>query len=149
MKSMLFIYGSTGGNTEMVVENVADALGKKKFKINIQRAELSTVKDMLKYDICILASPTYGHGLLEGYMGKFIKNLSSIDLKGMPCAVIGLGDPKYEAQYHIESATILEKKLIDSGANILLPALKISGSPVIHLKGLIPHWCKQLLKEIK
>jgi len=121
MKSVLFIYGSTGGNTEMVVENVADILRAKKYKVEVKRAELSNAKDLLKCDVCILASPTYGHGLLEMYMGKFVKGMKEIDLKGKPCAVIGLGDPKYEAQYHIESAPVLEKKLTDAGGQILLP----------------------------
>ena len=147
MASVLFIYGSTGGNTEMVVENAAEIL-KKKFKVTIQRAEQSHAKDLLKFDVCILASPTYGHGLLEGYMSKFVKGLKEIDLKGKPCAVIGLGDPKYEAQYHIESAPILEKRLTNAGGKIILPALRISRTPVMHLKGLIPNWANQLLKLI-
>jgi len=148
MKSVLFIYGTTGGNTEMVVESVADILHEKKFKVEIKRAELSSAKDLLKSDVCILASPTYGHGLLEGHMAKFVKGMKDIDLKGKPCAVIGLGDPKYEAQYHIESAPILEKKLTDAGGKLLLPALRVSMTPVMHLKGLIPYWTKQLLASL-
>ena len=81
-------------------------------------------------------------------MRKFIKGLKEIDLKGKPCAVIGLGDPKYEAQYHIESAPILEKILTDRGGKILLPALRISRTPVMHLKGLIPNWTKKLINLI-
>ncbi len=145
MKSILFIYGSTGGNTEMVVEFIASALKKKKFKVVIQRAEKSNPKDLLKYDMCVLASPTYGHGLLEGYMARFIKGLKEIDLKGKSCAVIGLGDPKYEAQYHIESAPILEDALVKIGGKIILSALRVSGTPVMHLKGLIPFWTDKLL----
>ena len=148
MASVLFVYGSTGGNTEMVVENVSELLKAKKHKVVIQRAETSDVKEILKYDVCVLASPTYGHGLLEGHMAKFVKGLKEVDLKGKPCAVIGLGDPKYEAQYHIESAPILEKRLTDAGGKILLPALRISRTPVMHLKGIIPNWANQLLKLI-
>ncbi len=132
----------------MVVESVADFLKAKKFKVQAERAETSKAKDLLKYDVCILASPTYGHGLLEGYMAKFAKGLKEIDLKGKPCAVIGLGDPKYEKQYHIESAPILEKKLTDAGGKILLPALRVSRTPVMHLKGIIPHWTGQLVAQI-
>ena len=142
MTSILFVYGSTGGNTEMVVESVADLLRNK-------RAEMSNAKDILKYDAVVLASPTYGHGLLEAYMAKWSKGLREVDLKGKPCAVIGLGDPKYEMQYHIESAPILEKKLVDAGGKILLPALRISRTPVMHLKGLIPHWTKKLITLLK
>jgi len=138
----------------MTVECVAEILRKhalskaegKKFKVAVQRAELSSAKDILKYDICILASPTYGHGLLEDHMFKFLKGIKDINLKGKPCAVIGLGDPKYEAQYHIESAPILEQKLTSAGGKIVLPALRISRTPVMHLKGLIPMWTNQLIE---
>lgn len=133
----------------MVVEKVAEMLKAKKHKVALQRAEMSNPKDLLKYDVCILASPTYGHGLLEGYMRKFVKGLKEIDLKGKPCAVIGTGDPKYEAQYHIESAATLEKILTDHGGKLLLPALRISRTPVMHLKGLIPNWTKQLITKLK
>ncbi len=149
MKSIIFIYGSTGGNTEMAVEHVAGLLNKKGFKTTCQKAEQSNPKDLFKADICVLASPTYGHGLLEGYMAKFAKGLKEIDLKGKPCAVIGLGDPKYEAQYHIESAPILENVLTKAGGDILLPALRISSTPVMHLKGLIPFWADKLIKLIE
>jgi len=149
MTSIVIVYGSTGGNTEMVAEYVADFLKTKKYKVDVKRAEMSTAKDLLKYDVCILASPTYGHGLLEGHMAKFAKGIKEVNLKGRPCAVIGLGDPKYERQYHIESAPILEKKLTDAGGKVLLPALRISRTPVMHLKGIIPHWTKQLLTLLK
>ncbi|MBN2096337.1 flavodoxin domain-containing protein [Candidatus Peregrinibacteria bacterium] len=149
MTSIVIVYGSTGGNTEMVAEYVADFLKAKKIKADVKRAEQSSAKDLLKYDACILASPTYGHGLLEAHMTKFAKGLKEIDLKGRPCAVIGLGDPKYEMQYHIESAPILEKKLTAAGGKILLPALRISRTPVMHLKGIIPHWTKQLINLLK
>ncbi|MBU1017495.1 flavodoxin domain-containing protein [Patescibacteria group bacterium] len=148
MTSVIIIYGSTGGNTEMVAETVADFLKEKKVRVDVKRAEQSTAKDLLKYDVCILASPTYGHGLLQEHMAKFMKGIKDIDLKGKPCAVIGLGDPKYEMQYHIESAPILEKKLTGAGGKILLPALRISRTPVMHLKGIIPHWTKQLINLI-
>ena len=139
----------------MVVESVADILRTKKFKVDIKRAEMSNAQEILKYDAVILASPSYCHGLLSAHMAKWSKGLSAksgsafggkeIDLKGKPCAVIGLGDPKYEMQYHIESAQILEKKLTDAGGKILLPALRISRTPVMHLKGFIPNWAKKLI----
>lgn len=133
----------------MVVEYIADLLNDKGCKVVSQRAENSNPKDLLKFDICILASPTYGHGSLEGYMAKFVKKLKDVDLKGKACAVIGLGDPKYEAQYHIESASILEDILTKIGGKILLPALRISRTPVMHLKGLIPFWTDKLVELIK
>ena len=133
----------------MVVEYAAEMAKKKGHKVSVKRAEVCSPNEIKKHDICVLASPTYGHGLLEAHMAKFVIRLKKVDLKGKPCAVIGLGDPKYEAQYHIESAPILEKVITDANGKILLPALRVSRTPVMHLKGLIPNWTNQLLKLIK
>lgn len=149
MTSILIIYASTGGSTEMVAETISEMLIQKKHKVILQRAEQSKSGDISKADVLILASPTYGHGVLQEMMEKFLQTLGDVELKGKSCAVIGVGDPKYEPQYHIESATILEKFLTDHGGKLLLPALRISRSPVMHLKGLIPFWGKQLIDVLK
>jgi flavodoxin len=143
MKTILFVYGSVGGNTQMVVEAIAGLLDAKRFKAETRRAELCDPAELLKYDISVLASPTYGHGLLESTMGKFVEKMKGLDLKGRSCAVIGLGDPRYEAQYHLESVPILEKVIADTGGKLIVPSLRISRTPVMHLKGLIAAWVTQ------
>lgn len=148
MASILLVYASTGGNTEMTAEFVAQLLTESGHKVALQRAEKSQSKDLLDFDVVLLASPTYGHGILEEHMTRFVKGFKGIDLKGKPVAVIGLGDPKYESQYHLESAPILEQALEDAGGKILLPALRISRTPVMHLKGLITNWGKQLIAKL-
>ena len=148
MKTILFVYGSVGGNTQMVVESVAGLLDAKRFTAILRRAELCVPEELLKSDICVLASPTYGHGLLESTMGKFVEKMKGLDLKGRSCAVIGLGDPRYEAQYHLESVPVLEKAITDAGGKLIAPSLRISRTPVIHLKGLIAAWAKQLSNQI-
>jgi flavodoxin I len=148
MAKILFIYGTTGGNTEMVVEQVAELLKRQRHKVTLKRVEHSKPADMKRCDVAVLASPTYGHGILQDDMIPFEAALKKMDLKGQKCAVIGLGDPKYDAQYHIESAPILEKAVKEAGGELLLPALRVTRSPVLHLKGLIPMWTKQLLKAL-
>jgi len=149
MTSILFVYGTVGGNTQMAVESVAAFLEKSGRKTIIQRAEHSKPEELLNYDVVVLASPTYGHGLLESSIAKFVEGLAAIKLAGKPCAVMGLGDPKYEAQYHLESASLLEKAITDAGGKLLLTSLKISGTPVRHLKGWIANWAEQLLAALE
>ena len=149
MKSILFVYGSVGGNTQMAVEAVASLLEAKKFKVTLRPAEFCDPSELLKADVCVLASPTYGHGLLEATMSQFVGKMKGMSLKGKLCAVIGLGDPKYEAQYHLESAPLLEKTLTEAGGKLVVPALRISRTPVMHLKGLIPAWTNQLAEALK
>jgi flavodoxin len=132
----------------MTAENIASLLEKKRFRVILKRAELAGVSEIAKADFLLLASPTYGHGQLQEHMSAFLKRMNTLDLKGMPCAAIGLGDPKYEAQYHIESAPVLERFLESHGGKLILPALRISRTPVMHLKGLIPHWTQQLISAL-
>jgi flavodoxin len=149
MKSILFVYASVGGNTQMAVEAVASLLEAKKCKVALRHAEFCDPKELLKFDVCVLASPTYGHGLLETTMSQFVQKMKGISLKGKSCAVIGLGDPKYEAQYHLESAPLLEKAISEAGGKLIVPSLRLSRTPVMHLKGLIPAWANQLAEALR
>ena len=144
MLKILFVYGSVGGNTQMVVETVASFLGKEKFKVEVRRAEECAPADLMKADVCVLASPTYGHGTLESAMARFVGAMKGLRLKEKPCAVISLGDSKYDAQYHLESAPLLEKAIAEAGGKLIVPSLRVSRTPVMHLKGLIAAWSKQL-----
>ncbi|QQR83053.1 flavodoxin family protein [Candidatus Peregrinibacteria bacterium] len=143
--SVHIIYGSTSGNTQMVSETVAMLLEQQKKSVSLTRAEMATEKDLKKADLTILASSTYGHGLLQEYMQAFVDKNEAVDLKKHAFAVIGLGDPKYDAQYHIEAAPILEEWIQKHNGIVVTPALRISGAPVRHLKTLVPLWVKQLL----
>ncbi len=146
MGSLFIIYGSTGGNTEIVVDHAAQFFRAQGQLVTIKRAEQSEPEDLLKADGVILASPTYGHGTLQPDMAIFTEKLKGLRLKHKPCAVIGLGDPKYEPHYHVESANTLEKLIEALGGDLVLPALRISRSPVLFLDNLIPQWTKEFLE---
>lgn len=148
MASVHFFYGTTSGNTELVVDTIARILSSAGHSPKLERIELSQPEALLKGDVAVLASPTYGHGILQDDMAPFVKALHSFELKGHPCAVVGLGDPRYDAQYHIESAPILEEAVKKAGGTLIIPSLRISGTPVRHLDGLIPRWAEQLLSAI-
>lgn len=147
MANVLFIYGSTSGNTEMVVRRVAEEV-EKKHKVDIQRAESADPKAMLKADFCVLASPTYGHGLMQYQMIAFTQKMKELNLSGRRCAVIGLGDDKYDMYYNVESATLLENMLSDMGVQLVHYGLRINKSPIPHLEGEIKEWAQELSKLI-
>lgn len=133
----------------MVVEAVAEQLRAADVTVTIQRAEKSQPEDLRLAEVVILASPTYGHGILERYMEAFVKKLKKMDFAGQEMAVVGVGEPKYELQYHIESANILEQLIQNQNGQLLLPSLRISGTPVRFLDTLIPHWSKMLIEKLK
>lgn len=146
MASVLFLYASTGGNTEMAVDKVACLLKEKGHRVQEKRVETENPEKVAPADITVFAAPTYGHGVLQEDMLRFCEGLKEASLKDRRCAVIGLGDPRYEAQYHLESIPIMEAFIKNAGGTLLLPPLGISGTPVRHLSGLIAHWTNELLK---
>ena len=149
MASVLIIFGSTGGNTELVTDKVTEILSEKGHKVVVQRAEESKISDFKKYKYCILAGSTYGQGLLQGHMKKFMKGFSDSELKGKKCAVIGLGDNKYNTEYIIEAAKILEKLVGKYGGELIMQALRINKTPVTYLNTTIKAWATKLSKAIK
>lgn len=153
MAQVLIIYGSTGGNTEFTVERAADLLEESGHDVVIMRVERYTYADLMdairKADFLVLASPTYGHGQLQEDMIPFVKQLKDEDLTGQPYAVIGLGDPKYDDHYHIESTFILEELLDSCGAKKMHYALRISRSPMLQVNNLIPKWAEKFAEKIE
>lgn len=149
MVSVLIIFGSTGGNTELVCDEVSQILSEKKHKVIMQRAEQSSPADMKKYPYCILASSTYGQGLLQDHMLKFIKSCTPANFKNGKFAIIGLGDNKYNTEYVIESAKTLENTVKKHGGNLITTALRINKTPVPHLDPTVKKWALALSKQIK
>ncbi len=146
MPSVLIIYGSSGGNTELTCEKVKQVLEGKNITVSIRRVERSSVRDLKNAEIIILAAPTYEHGVIQHHFPPFLKDLKKIDLNGKLMAVIGLGDTKYDDHYHIESANILMTAIEQSKGKILCHALRINKSPVDQLETRIKEWAESLAK---
>ena len=140
MAKVNIVHGSGGGNTEIVCERVAELLAEKKHKVTLLRAKSTEPKEALDCDVLLLGSPTYGHGLLESYFEKFLKKLEGEDLEGKKCVAIGLGDPKYDPDYHIEAARVIVRFLREKGAAHVYRPLMISKSPFPYLEDFIPKW---------
>jgi flavodoxin len=141
------VYGSGGGNTELVCNMIAEKLLKDRSPVRLTRAKVSSFDDLeSEADLYILASPTYGHGQLEKYMGKFIAGYKSsdFDMKGKKFAVVGLGDKKYDEDYYIESARILEKFVTENGGELVCESLKIGGCVYNSLEEKVSSFCKSI-----
>jgi len=148
MASVHFIYGSTSGNTQMVVEKVAALLTEAGHKATVQRVELSSTKDLKGQDVFILACSTYGHGVLQEHFAPFAEALKKEKLSGKQFAVIGLGDSLYDAEYNVESAPILESIITECGGELVAHALRLNKSPVHHTER-IERWARDLAKKIE
>lgn len=148
MSHIQIIYGTTGGNTQLVCQKVASDLEHLGHSVNMQRCEMSKPEDLLKGDVLILASPTYGHGFLEPHFQSFMPQIDSLDFAGKKCAVIGLGDPKYDLDYFLESEKKLTAYLESHGGNIVIEPLKIAKSPLPYFDKAIKKWSEKLANEL-
>lgn len=149
MTSLLLIFASCGGNTEIASDKIAEVLTSNGHEVTLQRAECSEPSDFEAFPVVVLACPTYGEGLLEPDMLSFLnKARGHVSLTGKKCAAVGLGDAKYFPYYMAESAVILEDVIREFGGDVVMPALQINKSPVPQLEGSITRWAQQLAELI-
>ena len=97
MVEIQIIFGSNGGNTQLVCEYITDQLIELGHKVHLDRGEHFPASDLTQNDLLILACPTYEHGSLEpNFLKHFWPRIQEIDLQQHACVVIGLGDIKYD-----------------------------------------------------
>lgn len=96
------IYASTSGNTEYVVNRIADFLAEKKadVAVEVQLCDMAQPEDILRGDIVLLASGTWNTGGVEGqlnpHMYAYLKKVAkAVDLQQKPIGMIALGDDRY------------------------------------------------------
>ena len=143
-KKILIIFSTVGGNTELVVDAVANLLAPDIFEITKKRAEISDPQEIKNFDLTILASPTYNQGTLEDNFKTFVKDFVKQDFSNQKFAIIGLGDSKYYPEYLTESASILEDIIKKTGGQMVVPALRIGVNPIKMLDKLVPKWVDKL-----
>jgi flavodoxin len=132
----------------MVVEFISEILLSLGIEIHIKRVQYATQDDIKTSDVCVFASPTYEHGKLQEDFEPFVEKMKNVDLKGKPCAVIGLGDSKYEREYHLESARILEAFVESIHGTLVHRSLRITKTPV-NFFDRIQKWAESFAATIK
>ena len=126
------------------VETLIQELLKRGHEVFLLKAKLTDPKGIGTYDLLILACPTYGHGELEQYFGKFLGQMASEDLSGKSCSVIGLGDAKYDRDYHLESIKIISDFLNKKHAKLIGMPLRISKCPLPLMNGHVDRWAMKI-----
>ncbi len=102
LSSLHFIFASTSGNTEHVVNTLIKYVRTSVPSVQIERqtAELADPKDLLRGDVLILGSGTWNTGGTEGQLNMYMHALlhdraKDFDLRGKPITFISLGDDRY------------------------------------------------------
>lgn len=147
--SVLIVYGTVSGNTELVVQKIATILKQNEVSTKLSRVELTNAKEVVDHQYLILASPTYYHGETEAHFPAFLEALSSLDLTKTSFAVIGLGDKKYYPEYLCDSAKVFEEFLATHQAQTFAPSLRIGTSPIKLLDSTVKNWAQRVVKTIK
>ncbi len=148
MAEIKIVYGTGGGNTEIVCQRVEEVLVAKGHEVSLLKAKVSEPEDIGSFDLLILASPTYGHGQLEKYFGVFLSKLEKVDLKGRLAAIIGLGDPKYDSDYHIESAKVMMDFFKRKEAELVYMPCRVSRCPLKLLDNYVTMWAEKLSEKL-
>ncbi len=145
MKTIQIVYGSNGGNTQLVCQYIAAHLEALGYSVNNDRCEHFPEDKLTGHDLLILACPTYEHGALEpNFLKSFWPRIQAIDLSQQACVVVGLGDIKYDIDYHIESARTLQTYVETHNGHLIHPSLMVSGQVLPLLDKLVKGWCDRL-----
>lgn len=143
------LYTSTSGNTHFTAQIVQTLL--REHHLDVTLCDVATLESFsfVSDDVYVFACGTYGHGVLPAKMQHFLDRIDTVDLKHIPCAVIGLGDRRYDAQYVCESATLLQTWIENRGGALIQPSLRIDGHPIEKTQTNIHTWSQTLTQIIQ
>ena len=130
MTTALIVYGTTTGNTEIVAEQISNALQEKNIKVTLKNVVDAKIEELgNEYDLVLLGSSTWGDDEIEFQedFAPFFEELDNAQLKDRQIAIFGCGDSSYE--HFCGTVDLLEEKIEDLGAKIINEPLRIDGDP--------------------
>jgi MioC protein len=98
VNKITILFGTESGNSEMVAEDLCDALEVRGIKGEVFAMEDYPVDDLSQQEVVVLISSTYGEGELPAGALPFLAALNAVhpDLSATRFAAFGLGDSTYE-----------------------------------------------------
>ncbi len=109
-------YGSTEGNTEMVVEKIQSALGED--AVDLHNVDSASAEDLQEYDTIIFGASTWEIGELQEDWETFIDVLDDVDFAGKKIGYVGLGDADGYPDTFVDAMGIIHDKVKDSGVTL-------------------------------
>jgi flavodoxin I len=146
--NILITYTTVSGNTEIVCQTVQKHLESKKNNVLLQKCDHTSEEQILSADLIIFACPTYAHGELQVYYQQFLRRINNINLEQKNCAIIGLGDDKYDDDYNVESAVLISDFIKSHQGTQVIEPLKINKSPLPQLDKQVKDWAEELAQKI-
>lgn len=134
MTKAILIYGSTTGNTETLIKGVMKGLKKDGTEVTLKNVTETNVNELSNYDLIVFGCSTWGTDpsqenveMLQPDFQDFYNEMDNISLKGKKAAVFGPGDKESYPDSFCRAVDILENKLKECGAQIVIQGLKIDG----------------------
>ena len=125
MAKVIIVYGSMTGNTETLSEAIEKGIKISGIDVSIQNVSNVQPAALKDYDGIILGCSTWGDGELQDDFVSFEKEMEKVDLSGKKAACFGPGDSAYPQ--FCKAVDVLEEKLKNCGAKIIIDSLKIDG----------------------
>jgi flavodoxin I len=149
MSKIHIVYASTTGNTEAVCDKVSELLNNNGFETELHRAEDTEIDLINQNDLFILATSTWGHGLINPFFDNLLEEISKASLVGKKAAFVGLGDSAYEQVYFNKGVDLLRDAFIAAGGAEVASVLKIDGDPFAILDTKVQAWTEKLITALK
>ncbi len=150
--SIHFIYASTSGHTEFVIETLRDYILKNapSLEVELQKAELAKAEDLLRGDYIVLGSGTWNTGGIEGQLNVHMDALlneraAAVDLQGKPFTSISLGDERY--YFRTRSTEHILRFVREHHGTLFLPPFVLVNEPFDQQEK-IEQWGQKLVEKI-
>lgn len=142
----LIVYASLTGNTEKAANFLALTLKTLDIDVDIKECQQVNASDFQNYDICIVATYTYGsEGDLPDEIYDFHEELGDLDLTGKVYGTLGTGEEDYG--YFCKSADDFDEQFANTGATKGASVVKIEGEPDIEDKKKIAEFTSELVRK--
>lgn len=123
----LVVFGSTTGTTRILAQAVRKGLMQLGHDVIVRNARNQDPEELDQFDLLAMGCSTWENGELQKDFRLFFEAVQRLDLKGKMACVFGPGHSSY--RNFCNAVDVIETTLREKGARILLPSLRVDGSP--------------------
>ncbi len=109
-------YGSNGGVTETIAENIKDALG---LEANLHDIADTDMDVFGEYTQIIIGTSTWGDGDLQDDWDDCFSDFEGVDFSGKTLAFFGTGDQEGYDENFLDAMGTLHDAAVKNGANVV------------------------------
>ena len=123
----LVVFGSSTGATRVLASAVKSGLRSAGIDAELRNAARVHPDQLAGFPVLVAGCSTWEDGAPQRDFRRLLSELGDLRLDGVAAAVFGPGSSSYPLFCH--AVDLLEHELEDRGARLLLPSLRVDGSP--------------------